>query len=46
MSQRVTIVMDEDLEKKLRMIQAKTLTKKQGSYSFSRAVNDSLRKVL
>ncbi len=37
---------DEDLDKKLRLIQAKIVQETKSSYSFSRVVNDALRKVL
>ncbi|MEK0369491.1 MAG: hypothetical protein QQN62_07815 [Nitrosopumilus sp.] len=46
MSKRVTIVIDDDLDKKLRTVQAKIIQKEQASYSFSSVVNDTLRKVL
>ena len=46
MSKRLTIMLDDDLDRKLRILQAKMIQKNQGSYSFSRAVNDSLRKTL
>ena len=46
MSKRVTIMIDDDLDKKLRLTQAKMIQQKQTSYSFSKAVNDTLRKVL
>ncbi len=37
---------DEDLDKKLRLVQAKIVQETNSSYSFSRVVNDALRKVL
>jgi len=46
MSKRVTIVIDDDLDKKLRTLQAKIIQKEHASYSFSRVVNDTLHKVL
>jgi len=46
MGERVTVVMDEDLMKKLRLRQAKMIQQEQASYSFSRALNDALRKGL
>ncbi len=46
MSKRVTIMIDEDLDKKLRLRQSKTIQQKQVSYSYSRALNDTLRKSL
>lgn len=50
MGQRITIVMDDDLMKKLRELQAKTILRnvKSGNslpyLSFSKIVNDILRK--
>ena len=46
MGKRVTIMIDEDLDKKLRLRQAKIIQQDQSSYSYSKALNDSLRKVL
>ncbi len=46
MGRRVTIVIDEDLDKKIRLRQAKIIQQKQTSYSYSRALNEVLRKVL
>ncbi len=46
MSKRVTIVIDEDLDKKLRSRQAKRIQQEQSSCSYSRVVNDAIRKVL
>ncbi|MEK0321009.1 MAG: hypothetical protein QQN61_07970 [Nitrosopumilus sp.] len=46
MSKRVTIVIDDNLDKKLRTLQAKRIQREQSSYSFSRVLNDTLRKVL
>ena len=46
MGKRVTIVIDEDLDKKLRLRQAKMIQQEQTSYSYSRVLNDTLRKVL
>jgi len=46
MSKRVTIMIDDDLDKKLRNRQAKIIQNEQASYSYSRVVNDTLRKVL
>ncbi len=46
MSKRVTIVIDDDLDKKLRLRQARIIQQKQASCSFSRVVNESLRKSL
>ena len=46
MPKRVTIVLDEDNLKKLRTIQAKLLKETVSSVSFSRVINDVLRKTL
>ena len=46
MSKRVTIMIDDDLDKKLRLRQAKLISQEQTSYSYSRVLNDTIRKVL
>ena len=46
MTKRVTIMIDEDIDKKLRMRQAKMIIQEQTSYSYSRVLNEALRKVL
>ena len=46
MSKRVTIMIDDDLDKKLRLRQAKMIQQEQSSYSYSRVINESLRKIL
>lgn len=46
MSKRVTIMIDEDLDKKLRNRQAKFIQQTQTAYSYSRTINEVLRKVL
>ena len=46
MSKRVTIVLDDDLVKKLRIIQSKMILKSKESVSFSKVINDELRKVV
>jgi len=46
MSKRVTIMIDEDLDKKLRLRQAKIIQQEQASCSYSKVLNESLRKVL
>jgi len=43
MYRRVTIMLDENLEKKLRKIQAKLIKNSKKSMSFSQVVNDILR---
>jgi len=44
MGQRITIVLDDDLVKKLREKQAKLIKESTKSISFSRVVNETLRK--
>ncbi len=46
MSKRITIMIDDDLDKKIRLRQAKLIQQEQSSYSYSRVVNDTLRKSL
>ncbi|MDH3618188.1 MAG: hypothetical protein OES14_06100 [Nitrosopumilus sp.] len=46
MSKRITIVIDEDIDKKLRLIQAKRITKTNSSVSFSQVLNEAIRKQL
>ena len=46
MGRRVSIMLDVDIDKKLRLRQAKIIQQEQASYSYSRVVNDALRKVL
>lgn len=46
MSKRVTIMIDDDLDKKIRLRQAKMIQQKQSSYSYSKVLNETLRKVL
>jgi len=46
MSRRITIVLDDDNIKKLRTIQAKKIKESDKSVSFSRVINDVLRKNL
>ncbi len=46
MSKRVTIVLNEDLLKKLRIIQSKKIAKSTEHFSFSRVINDELRKAI
>lgn len=46
MGKRVTIMIDDDLDKKLRTLQAKRIQKEQAGFSFSMALNETLRKVL
>ena len=46
MSKRITIVLDDDLVKKLRIIQAKKITKSKKSVSFSSVLNYELGKAV
>lgn len=46
MSKRVTIMINDDLDKKLRLLQAKKIQQEQSSYSYSRVINDCIRKTL
>jgi len=39
-------MIDEDLDKKLRLMQAKMIQTEQTSYSYSRVMNDCIRKSL
>ena len=45
-SLRITIMLDSDNAKKLRKIQSDQIAKTRENYSFSKAINDTLRKVL
>jgi hypothetical protein len=44
MGKRITIVLDDNLLKKLRVIQAKKITKAENSVSFSSVINEELKK--
>ncbi len=46
MSKRITVVLDDDIDKKLRLRQAKMIQQNQSSYSYSKVLNDVLRKSL
>ena len=46
MAKRITIILDDDLRKKLHEIQAKLIKQSTKSVSFSRVLNDVLRKNL
>ena len=46
MGKRITSVLDDDLVKKLHEIQAKQIKESQKSVSFSRVLNDLVRKGL
>jgi len=45
-AKRVTIMIDDDLDKKIRILQAKKIQKENSSVSYSRMINDCLRKKL
>jgi len=44
MAKRITIMIDDDLDKKLRIIQAKAIQNTASSVSFSRVINQIVRK--
>ena len=44
LAKRVTIMLEDDLEKKLRQIQAKMIQETSSSVSFSQVLNETLRK--
>ncbi len=46
MGERITIILDDDLLKKLREIQAKQIKDSQKSVSFSKVMNEIVRKNL
>lgn len=46
MPQRITIMLDDDIAKKLRLKQAKLLKDSKKSISFSKVINDELRNSL
>lgn len=46
MSKRVTIMIDDDMDTKLRIRQARLIEKDKKSISYSRVINDTLRKTL
>jgi len=46
MTKRVTIMIDDDNDKKLRALQAKQITQSTTSVSYSRVINQQLRKAL
>jgi hypothetical protein len=46
MSRRVTVVLDDDLDKKLRVLQAKIIASENTSCSYSRVLNETVRKSL
>jgi len=46
MAKRITIMIDDAIDKKLRLIQAKQIANTSSSVSYSRVVNETLRKQL
>jgi len=44
MAKRVTIILDDDLDQKLHLIQAKAIQNTKASVSYSRVINETLRK--
>ena len=46
MAKRVTIMIDDDIDKKLRLRQARLIQQEQASYSYSKVLNETIRKVL
>ena len=46
MAKRVTIMVDDDLDKKLRLFQAKQIANTSSSISYSQVLNHTLRKQL
>jgi hypothetical protein len=46
MAKRITIMIDDDLDKKLRLIQAKAIQRTTNSVSYSSTINEILRKQL
>lgn len=44
MAKRVTIMIADDMDKKLRLRQSKKIQQEQKSYSYSKVVNETLRK--
>jgi len=45
-AKRITIMVDDDLDKKLRLRQAKLISQTTSSVSYSRVINDVVRKCL
>jgi hypothetical protein len=46
MAKRITIMIDDDLDKKLRAIQAKAIQATSSSVSYSKVMNETIRKNL
>ena len=46
MAKRITIMIDDDIDKKLRLIQAKQISKTSSSVSYSSVINEVLQRQL
>ncbi|WP_179360058.1 hypothetical protein [Nitrosopumilus cobalaminigenes] len=46
MARRVTIMIENDLDKKIRAYQAKKIQKENATFSYSKTVNELLRKAI
>lgn len=46
MAKRITVMIEDDVDKKLRAKQAKHIVKTNTSYSYSKVINDTLKKDL
>ena len=46
MVKRVTVMIEDDVDKKLRAKQAKIIQKTNSSYSYSKVINDTLKQAL
>ena len=44
MAKRITIMLDEDLDEKIRARQIRVMTETQKGYSYSQSLNDMLRR--
>ena len=46
MAKRVTIMIEDELDKKIRIHQAKKMQKENATYSYSKAINEILKKAI
>ena len=46
MAKRITIIIDDDVHKRLRNLQSKMIRESDGSVSFSRVINELVKKAL
>ncbi|MGH1566277.1 MAG: hypothetical protein ACRBB5_02385 [Nitrosopumilus sp.] len=46
MTKRVTIMIEDELDKKIRIHQAKKMQKENTTYSYSKAINEILKKAI